>query len=650
VDDQTARGDVLWTPPADAWSTSRLGQFTTWLGNRGVNCEDYPTLWQWSVDDPDAFWSKFREYADLGRASGPALSVTTMPGATWFPGSQWNYTEEVLRHDFEGPVVVARSQTREPIEMTMDQLREQVAACRAGLVRLGVSRGDRVAAYLPNIPETVIAFLATASIGAVWTSAPPEFGVQAVIDRFEQVEPTVLFAVVGYDYGDRRIDRDGQLEQIREQLPTLRHTVVVPYPDAVPSEQGVLSWVELLSMPGLQDVYELVPFDHPLYVLYSSGTTGKPKAIVHGHGGIICEHAKALMLHHDLGSGDRFFWFSTTGWMMWNYLVSGLLTGASIVLFDGDPAFPNLLTLWRLAAETGISVLGLSAPYLDACRRADLNPGASIDLRRVRAIGSTGAPLSAAAATWAAHATGSDVQISSISGGTDVCTAFIGSSPLHPVRAGEMSCRTLGAKVEAWDADRKPILDRQGELVITAPMPSMPVGLWGDTDGSRLAATYFNQNPGVWTHGDWITVHADGFCAITGRSDATLNRGGVRLGSAEIYAVLEDVPEVEDSLVVHLEERDELLLFVVLRHDSQLTDELRNRISDILRQSLSPRHAPSRIENVAAIPRTLSGKRVEVPVKRILQGADAETVLGRDTLRDPSALDDFIAIAGGLRS
>jgi len=620
------------------------------LGHRDLNFEDYPTLWKWSVDNPDAFWSKFRDYAELGRASGPALPVAIMPGATWFPGSQWNYTEEVLRREVEGPAVIARSQTREPVELTMAQLREQVAACRAGLVRLGVNRGDRVAAYLPNIPETVIAFLATASLGAVWTSAPPEFGVRAVTDRFGQVEPTVLLAVVGYDYGDRRIDRKAQLGQLRDQLPTLRHTVIVPYPDGVTSEPGVLTWDELLSEPGLQDVHELVPFDHPLYVLYSSGTTGRPKAIVHGHGGIICEHAKALTLHHDLGSGDRFFWFSTTGWMMWNYLVSGLLTGAGIVLFDGDPAFPDLLALWRLTAETGITVLGLSAPFLDACRRADLDPGASIDLRRVRAIGSTGAPLSAAAATWAAHATGSDVQITSISGGTDVCTAFVGSSPVHPVRAGEMSCRMLGAKVEAWDADRKPVFDRQGELVISAPMPSMPVGLWGDTDGSSMAATYFDQNPGVWTHGDWITVRADGSCVITGRSDATLNRGGVRLGSAEIYAVMEDVPEVDDSLVVHLEDGDLLLLFVVLQRDSQPTDELWSRISDTLRQSLSPRHAPSRIEEVTAIPRTLSGKRVEVPVKLILQGAEAETVLSRDTLRDPSALDDFIAIAQSLIS
>jgi acetoacetyl-CoA synthetase len=645
VDDQTARGEVLWTPPADAWSTSRLGQFATWLGNHDLYFEDYPTLWKWSVDDPDAFWSKFREYADLGRAWGPALSMATMPGATWFPGSRWNYAEEVLRHEVDGPAIIARSQTREPVELTMAQLRERVAACRAGLVRLGVSRGDRVAAYLPNIPETVIAFLATASLGAVWTSAPPEFGVRAVTDRFGQVEPTVLFAVVGYDYGDRRIDRREQLGEIREQLPTLRHTVIVPYPDAVTSEKGVLSWDKLLSDPGLQDVHELVAFDHPLYVLYSSGTTGRPKAIVHGHGGIICEHAKVLTLHHDLGSRDLFFWFSTTGWMMWNYLVSGLLTGAGIVLFDGDPAFPDLLALWRLAAETGITVLGLSAPYLDACRRADLEPGASIDLRGVRAIGSTGAPLSAAAATWAAHATGSRVQISSISGGTDVCTAFVGSSPVHPVRAGEISCRMLGAKVEAWDADRRPVLDRQGELVITVPMPSMPVGLWGDTDGSRLAATYFEQNPGVWTHGDWITIHADGSCAITGRSDATLNRGGVRLGSAEIYAVLEDVPEIEDSLVIHIEGGDQLLLFVALSGDSQLSDEIRNRITDTLRRALSPRHAPSRIEKVAAIPRTLSGKRVEVPVKLIMQGAEAETVLSRATLRDPSALDDFITIA-----
>jgi len=650
VDDQTSRGEVLWTPAADAWSTSHLGAFAAWLGERDHRFEDYSSLWTWSVDDPNGFWSAFREYADLGHGSAPALTSTSMPRTSWFPGTTWNYAEEVLRRDIPGAAIIARSQTRPAIDLTMAQLREQVAACRAGLVRLGVTRGDRVAAYLPNIPEAAVAFLATASLGAVWTSAPPEFGTRAVAERFGQVEPVLLFAVEGYGFGDRRIDRRAQLGQIRDLLPTLRHTVLVPYPDAEASGPGTVRWGELLAEPGSQHVHELVPFDHPLYVLYSSGTTGKPKAIVHGHGGIICEHAKALSLHHDLRSSDRFFWYTTTGWMMWNYVISGLLAGAAIVLFDGDPASPDLLALWRLAGETGVSILGLSAPYLDACRRAALEPGASIDLSRVRAIGSTGAPLSRAATRWASGATGSRVQICSISGGSDVCTAFVGSSPVHPVRAGEISCRMLGAKVEAWGIDRRPLLDHQGELVITAPMPSMPVGLWGDTDGSRLAATYFEENPGFWTHGDWITIYADGFCVITGRSDATLNRGGVRLGSAEIYSILDDLAEVQDSLVVHLEEGDLLLLFVVLDEGRVLTDDLRHKISHTLRQALSPRHAPSRIERVEAIPRTRSGKRVEVPVKLILQGADTQAVLQSDTLLDPAAFEEFISVARNASS
>jgi acetoacetyl-CoA synthetase len=620
-----------------------VGQFAQWLERGGHAFADYDTLWQWSVQDADAFWSAFRDYADLGRAPGPALESAAMPGARWFPGSEWNYAAEALRHDMKGPAVIARSQTRGAVELSMDQLRAEVLACRAGLVRLGVGRGDRVAAYLPNIPEAVIGVLATASLGAIWTSVPPEFGVRAVLDRFSQVEPDVLLAVEGYQYGNRRIDRRDHLIQIRAGLPRLGHTVVVPYPEVELEGSDVVTWDALRSDPGEGAGHESVPFDHPLYVLYSSGTTGRPKAIIHGHGGIICEHAKALSLHHDLGPGDRFFWFSTTGWMMWNYLISGLLVGSGIVLFDGDPGSPDLLTLWRLAAETEVTVLGLSAPFLDACRRDGLEPGVALDLRRVRAIGSTGAPLSEAAAIWASGATGSTVQISSISGGTDVCTAFVGPSPVLPVRAGEMSCRMLGANVEAWDEHDQPVIDREGELVVTVPMPSMPVGLWGDESGERLAASYYDQHPGVWTHGDWITLHADGSCVITGRSDATLNRGGVRLGTSEIYEVLDDLPEVADSLVVHLEDGDQLFLFVVMREGTVFSDGVRDRIRQTLRTSLSPRHSPDRIEAVRAVPRTLSGKRVEVPIKRILQGADPDTVLSRDTLREPDALDDFLS-------
>jgi acetoacetyl-CoA synthetase len=643
VDD--SRGALLWSPVPGSWEASRVGRFAAWLERRGHHFDSYDPLWAWSVDDPDAFWSAYRDYADLGDAAGggPALASRRMPGAEWFPGSTWNYAAEALRHDVVGPAVVAHSQTRPPVELSIEQLRDEVARCRAGLRRLGVRRGDRVAAYLPNIPEALIGLLASASLGAVWTSAPPEFGVRAVVDRFSQVAPVVLLAVEGYRYGDRRIDRRGHLADLRRQLPTVRSTVVVPYPDVATSGDGLLTWQELLGAEAPPADHEPVPFDHPLYILYSSGTTGRPKAIVHGHGGIVCEHSKVLSLHHDLGVGDRFFWFSTTGWMMWNYLISGLLVGAGVVLFDGDPSTPDLGALWRLAADTGVTFLGLSAPFLDACRRGGVEPPAS---GRLRGIGSTGAPLSAAAATWATGATGTDLPVSSVSGGTDLCTAFVGGTPVLPVRAGEISCRYLGAKAEAWVGGR-PVVGRRGELVLAAPMPSMPVGLWGDADGSRLRRAYYEQNPGVWTHGDWVTFHADGSCVISGRADATLNRGGVRLGTAEIYAVVEELPEVADSLVVHLDAAgtDELVLFVALAGTARLDEGLRRRIRDALRQALSPRHAPDRIEVVPEIPRTLSGKKLEVPVKRILQGGAPEEVASRETLGRPEALDHFVALA-----
>ncbi|MGH9094792.1 MAG: acetoacetate--CoA ligase, partial [Acidimicrobiales bacterium] len=498
-------------------------------------------------------------------------------------------------------------------------------------------------------PEAVVALLAVASIGAVWTSAPPEFGVRAVVDRFGQVEPVVLIAVEGYQYGGRRIDRRDHLDQLRRDLPSLRHTVVVSYPERTSTGPDVVGWDDLLVEAAERLEHQPVPFSHPLYVLYSSGTTGKPKAIVHGHGGIICEHVKALALHHDLGPGDRFFWYSTTGWMMWNYLVSGLIVGAAIVLFDGDPASPDLLALWRLASAARVTFLGLSAPFIDACRRAGLRPTESLDLAPLRAVGSTGAPLTAAGARWVSTATRPDVQLSSISGGTDVCTAFVGGCPVVEVRAGEISCRYLGAHVQAWDEAGRAVVGCRGELVVTQPMPSMPVALWGDADDSRLKEAYFEQHPGVWTHGDWITIHADGSCVITGRADATLNRGGVRLGTAEIYAVVDDLAAVDDSLVVHLEDdaggSGRLVLFVVVHEGASLDDGLRAEISGALRRSLSPRHAPDEIVAVPAIPRTLSGKRLEVPVKRILQGAPVSDVASRDTLGDPEALDAFVALA-----
>lgn len=643
------RGRVLWQPSDEVRRRSRIGRYMRWLADeRGLAFDGYDDLWRWSVTDLDAFWRSIWDHFRLESPDpvGRALEEPVMPGARWFPGVRLNYAAHALRSEPDGPALVALSQTRPRVELSMAELRDQVARCRAGLRRLGVGPGDRVAAYLPNVPEAVVALLASASLGAVFSSCAPEFGVRSVVDRFRQIEPAVLLAVDGYRYGDKRVDRRAEVAAIRAELPSLRATVQVPYLDPDARLEGAVGWDELVGEHEELDT-EPVPFDHPLYVLYSSGTTGLPKPIVHGHGGIVLEHHKVLALHNDLGPGDRFFWFTTTGWMMWNYLVSGLLVGATPVLFDGDPGHPDLGALWRMAAEEGVTFFGTSAPFLMACRKAGVRPSELGDLGALRAVGSTGAPLPAAGFEWVYEAVGDDLLLSSISGGTDVCTAFVGGCPLVPVRAGEISCRYLGAKVEAYDEAGRSVVGEQGELVVTAPMPSMPVGFWGDEDGSRYRAAYFERHPGVWTHGDWVTLQPDGACTITGRSDATLNRGGVRMGTAEIYAVVEALPEVADSLVVHLEDPEggpgRLILFVTPAPGVEVDDELRRRIAEALRTQLSPRHVPDEVRAVPGVPRTLSGKKLEVPVKRILTGADPDTAASRGSLANPEVLDAYAA-------
>jgi acetoacetyl-CoA synthetase len=653
VEDHGERGRVLWEPPADVGERSRIGRYLRWLeAERDRGFDDYDSLWRWSVDDLDGFWRSVWDHFQLDAATpvGAALADARMPGARWFPGVELNYAAHALRSEPDGPALVGLSQSRERVELSMAELCDEVARCRVGLVRLGVGRGDRVAAYLPNIPEAVVALLATASLGAVWSSCAPEFGTRSVVDRLRQIEPRVLLAVDGYRYGTKEVDRTAEVAAVRAELPSLRATVTVPYLHAdaeTARHDGSILWTELVSEPA-ELTFTDVPFDHPLYVLYSSGTTGLPKPIVHGHGGILVEHHKVLALHNDLGPGDRFFWFSTTGWMMWNYLVSGLLVGATPVLFDGEPGHPDLTALWRLAGEEGVTFFGTSAPFLLACRKAGVEPAAVSDLSALRGVGSTGAPLPAEGFAWVYEAVGPDVLLSSISGGTDVCTAFVGGCPLVPVRAGEISCRYLGARVEAFDEAGRSLVSEQGELVITAPMPSMPVGFWGDDDGSRYRAAYFDRHPGVWTHGDWITLFPDGACVITGRSDATLNRGGVRMGTAELYAVVEALPEVADSLVVHLEDPEggpgRLLLFVAPADGAAVDDGLRARIARALRTELSPRHVPDEIHAVPGVPRTLSGKKLEVPVKRILTGADPDTAASRGSLANPDVLDAYSAL------
>jgi acetoacetyl-CoA synthetase len=642
---------VLWSPPSDARRASRAGRYLDWLAEeRGHRFETYDQLWRWSTTDLDGFWRSIWDHADA-RSSTPfevVLAEQRMPGARWFPGASLNWAEHALRLSGRADadvVMIGRSQTRDRLTLTVAELRDQVARARRGLQQLGVGRGDRVAAFLPNVPEAMVALLATASLGAIWTSCAPEFGVRSVVDRFSQVDAAVLLTIDGYRYGSRAIDRTDEVAAIRSALPGVRATVVLPY--LAPEKQRIpdsSSWQELTAEGGSL-AFEQVPFDHPLYILYSSGTTGLPKPIVHGHGGILLEHLKIHALHHDLGPADRFFWFTTTGWMMWNYLASGLLVGASLVLYDGAPADPDLTTLWRLAADEGGTYFGASAPFLMACRKDGLQPGATVDLSRMRGLGSTGAPLPAEGFRYVYDAISPSVHLQSVSGGTDVCTAFVGASPLVPVWEGEISCRHLGCAIEAYSADGRPLVGEQGELVITAPMPSMPVAFWNDPDGSRYREAYFADFPGVWRHGDWITVTDRGSCVITGRSDATLNRGGVRIGTAEFYAVVEALPEVADSVVIHLDATDQLILFLALREGAALDDGLRDRIRTELRRGLSPRHVPDRIVSVPSVPRTLSGKKLEVPIKRILTGTPADEAASRGSLANPESLDAFVEMA-----
>jgi acetoacetyl-CoA synthetase len=636
-------GTVLWEPPADARETTRIGHYMSWLQREhGLRFADYAALWDWSVTDLPAFWRSIWDYFEIIAHDPPTdvLADASMPGAVWFPGATVNYAEHVLRMPGLGdgdPVVLAYSQSREPITLTARQLRDQVRKVRSGLKARGIGLGDRVAAYAPNIPETYVLLLATASLGAVFSSCAPEFGVRSVIDRWLQIEPKLLVAVDGYRYGAKAISRRDEVAAIRAAIGSIESVVTIGYLDP-----AVGDWAELTGDQPLE--FEAVPFDHPLYVLYSSGTTGLPKPIVHGHGGILLEHLKILALHHDLGPSDRFFWFTTTGWMMWNFLVSAPAVGAAIVLFDGNPGYPDMSVLWDLVDEAGITYFGTSAPFLMACRKAGLTPH-----KHLKAVGSTGAPLPPEGFDWVYEAVGADLQLQSLSGGTDVCTGFVGSVPLLPVIEGVIACRCLGVRAEAYDPEGRSVIDELGELVITAPMPSMPVGFWNDPDGKRYREAYFDVYPGVWRHGDWITIDSAGRCVITGRSDATLNRGGVRLGTSEFYSVVEALPEVIDSVVVHLEQGDdpngELLLFVVLTEGTELDDALRARLKSELRGSLSPRHVPDEIHQVRAVPRTLSAKKLEVPVKRILTGTPVESAAAKGALANPESLTAFADLA-----
>ncbi len=645
-------GTVLWEPSPQVIENARISDYRGWLASQHhVTTGGYHDLWHWSVSETAAFWDSLWDYFGvLGeRGDGPVLTGGPMPDVAWFPGATLNYARNALRAAQTDPdriAVIARDEEGHQATLTYAGLAAEVARVRAGLAALGVTRGDRVAAFLPNVPAALIGLLATASLGAIWSSCSPDFGPHSVIDRFAQITPKVLLATDHYRYGGKEFDRTQAVAEIAAALPGLTAVIKVGGAGEAPVIPGMttLSFDSLPGTAGPAPEFEEVGFGHPLWVLYSSGTTGLPKPIVHSHGGIVLEHLKALCLHQDLRAGDVFFWYTTTGWMMWNYLAGGLLAGATIVAYDGSATYPGTDALWRLAAATGVTYFGTGAPYLMACAKAGLSPGRELDLRGLRGVGSTGSPLPPEGFQWVYQQVGSDLLLGSFSGGTDLCTGFVGPCPLLPVRAGIIAGACLGARVEAYDPTGRPVTGEVGELVITAPMPSMPTGFWNDPARERYRTSYFSAYPGVWRHGDWITMLPDGGCVIFGRSDATLNRGGVRMGTSEFYRVVEGMPEIADSLVVdtgQLGTDGRLILYVVLAPGCNLDDDLIARLRAALRAELSPRHVPDEIHQVPGVPRTLSGKKLEVPVRRILLGTPVAEAADPDALANPEVLSLF---------
>ncbi|MFF9062339.1 acetoacetate--CoA ligase [Streptomyces sp. NPDC014882] len=639
----TVNPEPLWRPDPQRTAEAQVTRFQTWAAEHHGAPSDggYPALHRWSVDELETFWKAVTEWFDV-RFSTPftrVLGDRAMPGAEWFPGATLNYAEHALRAAAgrpDEPALLHVDETHEPRPVTWSELSRQVGSLAAELRRLGVRPGDRVSAYLPNIPQAVVALLATAAVGGVWTSCAPDFGARSVLDRFQQVEPVVLFTVDGYRYGGKEHDRRDVAAELRRELPTLRAVVHVPLL-GTETPEGALDW-SALTAADQEPTFEQVPFDHPLWVLYSSGTTGLPKAIVQSQGGILVEHLKQLGLHCDLGPEDRFFWYTSTGWMMWNFLVSGLLTGTTVVLYDGSPGHPDTGAQWRIAERTGATLYGTSAAYVMACRKADVHPARDFDLSKLRCVATTGSPLPPDGFRWLHEEVRDDLWIASVSGGTDVCSCFAGAVPTLPVYTGELQAPCLGTDLQAWDPSGRPVVDEVGELVVTNPMPSMPVYFWNDPDGSRYHDSYFGTYPGAWRHGDWITLSSRGTVVIHGRSDSTLNRQGVRMGSADIYEAVERLPEIKESLVIGIEQPDGgywMPLFVHLAPGAVLDQALLDRIKRTIREELSPRHVPDEVIEVPGVPHTLTGKRIEVPVKRLLQGTPLDKAV------NPGSIDNL---------
>jgi acetoacetyl-CoA synthetase len=648
-------GDVIWRPDLARIEDARITRYLRWLAaERGLSFDDYADAWRWSIAELGAFWDSIWEHERVvgERGMGSALAEERMPGARWFPGARVNYAENLLDFGGDGPALIAVDEDGGTERLTRRQIAERAGALAATLRAMGVGPGDRVVAYAHNIPQAVVGLVATASLGAVWSICSPDFGTAGVVARFRQLSPKVLLAVDGYRFNGRDHDRRAEVAEIVSGLPGLEHVIWIDALDpGAAASVAATTWPQATAQPAPL-AFERVPFDHPLWVLFSSGTTGSPKGIVHGHGGIVLEHRKLLGLGFDLGAGDRLLMLASTAWMVWNLLVSALLTGTTAVLLDGNPAGDGMRRVWRAVDDLGVTVLGTGAGFVHATMKAGVVPGAEHDLSRLSQVMTTGSPLSPPAYRWIGHALGDRVWINSASGGTDVCSAFVGGCPLLPVRAGRLQAPALGVAVEAWDGHGHPVVGQTGELVITRPMPSMPLSLWGD-DGTRLHDSYFATYPGVWRHGDFIEFDEDFSSVIHGRSDATLNRNGIRMGSAEIYAIVEALPDVDEAMVVGVEGRDGegyyMPLFVVLAPGADEAGAPA-AVVDAIRRGLSPRHVPDDVVVAPGIPHTRTGKKLEVPVKRLLQGEDVGDVLDSSAVDAPDVLGFYARFAASRRA
>lgn len=651
-------GSLLWQPTQDDIIASNLYQYMQWLKtHKNLNFSTYNELWHWSVTQIEDFWESLFTFFDLkySKSWSTPLITRTMPNAHWFPDVRLNYAENIFANMTDDrPMMLYQAEDEPLVEYSWATIYDQTNRLAQALRVMGVQRGDRVVAYMPNIPEAIVAVLAVTSIGATWSSSSPDFGSRSVLDRFTQIEPKVLIAVDGYKYNGKVFNRHDVVAELQNALPSIEHTILIPFGDSnTENLNNIILWDDALkkASPSEEMHFEQLPFNHPLWVLYSSGTTGLPKPIVQGHGGILLEHAKSTIFHNDLKPTDRFFWYTSTGWMMWNYLVGSLLSGATILLYNGSPTYPDINAQFTFAEATGMTYFGTSAAFISACVKADIHPNQDHDLSKIRGVGSTGSPLTIDGFAWIYQNINDRLALESLSGGTDLCTAFVGGARIQPIYAGEIQGASLGAKVQAYNEDGNPVIDEVGELVITEPMPSMPLYFWNDESMERYKSSYFEMFPNIWRHGDWIKFNQRGGCVIYGRSDSTINRQGIRMGTSEIYRVVESFDEIVDSLIIDLEllGRESFMpLFVVMRQGEALTDDLKKAIAQKLRQEVSPRHIPNEIISIQQVPYTLSGKKMEVPIRKILLGLDTTKAANAGAMRNPEALSFFVEYAKEL--